>query len=357
MRLSVIMRWVCFSLGLAILGAWAGASGADSVAREAKTKEKGAAEIASPSPSPSEPAQATRFVRFVEDAKGAFLQTGIGSYVSPEGAEVDLVGAIHIADKSYYEALNRRFKTYEAVLYELVGRPVEERVEMKPGDGDDRLRWLGQLQETMRTSLALESQLRGIDYEAPNFVHADMSLEGFFASQEKKKESFIGLWWKAVKAQGFLPDSGRAQPGLGKILEVLCRKDSATELKRVIGREFDAVEQVVAGIEADGGSAIIGERNKHALEVLSHEIKNGKRRLAVFYGAAHLPDMEARLFKKGYKVRKPAEWLSAWTLPPEPPPLTGTAAGTSASEGAPAPEAAGKAPSDKASPGKASDTP
>lgn len=273
------------------------------------------ASAAEPSPKPP-----TDFVQFIEDAKGASLQTAIGSYVSPKGVQVDLVGAIHIADKSYYDALNKRFKSYDAVLYELVGRPVKERLTLQAGDGSGRLRWLGQLQETMRSSLALESQLRAIDYQAANFVHADMSLEGFFESQEEKKETFIGLWWKAMKAQeAAAAGNTRPQPGLGKILELLCQKDSATELKRLIGHEFDTVEQIVAGIESDGGSAIIGERNKHALEILDREIKAGKKHLAIFYGAAHLPNMEERLLKQGYKLKK-VEWLSAWTLPPAPPP-------------------------------------
>ncbi|HYF36563.1 MAG TPA: hypothetical protein VD994_14810, partial [Prosthecobacter sp.] len=185
------------------------------------------------------------------------------------------------------------------------------------GDGDHKLRWLGQLQEGMRTSLGLESQLKVIDYTAPNFVHADMSIDRFFETQEEKKESFLGLWWKAVKAQSLTETSAKPSPGLGKVLELLCMKDSATELKRLIGEQFDAVEDVVAGIEADGGSAIIGERNRHALEVLEREIKAGKRRLGIFYGAAHLPDLEARLLKQGFKLEK-VEWLNGWTLPPAP---------------------------------------
>ena len=260
------------------------------------------------------------FIRFVENDQGAYLQTGIGHYVSPEGAKVDLIGAVHIADKSYFEALNARFKTYDALLYELVGRPVTERTEIKAGDDSSRLRWLGRVQESMRKALALESQLHVIDYTAANLVHADLSLERFFESQEEKKETFFSLWWKAVQAQANSASKDtRKRPGLGKILELLMRKDSATELKRLIGREFDAVEEMVAGMETDGGTTIIGERNRHALEVLEREIKGGKRRLGIFYGAAHLPDMEARLLKMGYK-REGVEWLSAWTLPPEPQP-------------------------------------
>ncbi len=184
------------------------------------------------------------------------------------------------------------------------------------GDGADRLQWLGHLQENMRSTLALESQLKLIDYKAKNFVHADMSLEGFFDTQEQKRESFLTLWLRAVAAQSAASASGRPQPGLVRVLEILVSKDkdSSTELKRLLGEQFDTVEDLMGGIEADGGTVIIGERNRHALEVMDKEITAGKKKLAIFYGAAHLPDMEARLLKKGFKLTK-TEWLKAWDLP------------------------------------------
>ena len=133
-------------------------------------------------------ADVTDFLRFVENDDGESLQTAIVTYVSISGVKVDLVGAVHIADKAYFDALNARFKTYEAVLYELVGRPIELREDLKPGDGSEKLQWLGQVQETMRKTLKLESQLRGIDYKAKNFVHADMSVEGFLNLRRRKRK-------------------------------------------------------------------------------------------------------------------------------------------------------------------------
>lgn len=257
----------------------------------------------------------TDFLRFLEDdkAENDYLQTAVVSYVSPAGVVVDLVGAVHIADKAYFEALNERFKTYDAVLYELVGRPIEEREELKPGDGSEKLQWLGQVQEMMRKTLKLESQLKGIDYRAKNFVHADMSLEGFFDSQEEKKETFITLWFKAMQAQSAMQ---REHPPISmpELLLLLRKDDGALELKRLVAEEFDSMEKLISGIESNGGTSLIGERNKHALEVMNREIKAGKKHLAIFYGAAHLPDMEERLLKQGFKKQK-AEWVTAWDLP------------------------------------------
>lgn len=258
----------------------------------------------------------TDFIRFVETDEGDSLQTAIASYLSPSGATVDLIGAVHIADKKYFDALNARFKTYEVVLYELVGRPIEERDQLKVGDGDSKLQWLGALQEKMRATLKLESQLLCIDYKAKNFIHADLSTEGFFEKQEEKKETFLTLWMKAALAQAAAGDSGKANSDMTLIMTLLMSKDSATDLKRLIGSEFDRVEQLMAGVEAGNGTAIIGERNKHALEVMEKQIAAGKKRLAIFYGAAHFPDMEQRLLKEGWKLQK-TDWLKAWDIDAE----------------------------------------
>ncbi len=258
-------------------------------------------------------ADATDFLRFVENDDGESLQTAIVTYVSTSGVKVDLVGAVHIADKAYFDALNARFKTYEAVLYELVGRPIELREDLKPGDGSEKLQWLGQVQETMRKTLKLESQLRGIDYKAKNFVHADMSVEGFFESQEEKKETFISLWLKAMQAQASL-DRNRPQPSMVELLMIMRQEDPSMDLKRLVGQEFDSMEKLIMGMESNGGTSIIGERNRFALEVLDKEIQTGKKRLAIFYGAAHLPDMEKRLLAQGFKLQK-IEWVKAWDLP------------------------------------------
>lgn len=264
-------------------------------------------------PKPAATPEGTDFIRFVETDEGDSLQTAIARYTSPSGVVVDLVGAVHIADKKYFEALNQRFKSYDVVLYELVGRPMEERETLKVGDGDKKLQWLGTLQEKMRSTLKLESQLQCIDYKAKNFVHADLSTEGFFDKQEEKKESFLSLWMKAALAQAANSDSSNANSDMKLIMTLLMSKDSATDLKRLVGSEFDRVENIMAGVEAGDGTAIIGERNKHALEVMQKQIAAGKKKLAIFYGAAHFPDMEQRLFKMGFKLQK-TEWLKAWDI-------------------------------------------
>lgn len=60
------------------------------------------------------------FVRIDEDPAAVRLQTAITRY-EKDGVTVDLIGSIHIADKGYFVDLDRRFVSYEALLFEMVG--------------------------------------------------------------------------------------------------------------------------------------------------------------------------------------------------------------------------------------------
>ena len=62
----------------------------------------------------------TDFIRIDEDDKAARLQTSVTRY-EKEGVTVDLIGAVHIGDKKYYEDLNRSFEKYDVLLFEMVG--------------------------------------------------------------------------------------------------------------------------------------------------------------------------------------------------------------------------------------------
>jgi hypothetical protein len=71
-------------------------------------------------PALAEEPKPTDFIRVDEDAKAARLQTAVTRY-EKDGASVDLIGAVHIADAAYYKGLGERFEGYQAVLYEMIG--------------------------------------------------------------------------------------------------------------------------------------------------------------------------------------------------------------------------------------------
>ena len=50
------------------------------------------------------------------------------------------------------------------------------------------------------------------------------------------------------------------------------------------------------------------------IKVLRKQVKKGHKTIGIFYGAAHNPDLETRLFKMGYTKGK-QEWMTAWDVP------------------------------------------
>lgn len=263
-----------------------------------------------------------KFLRFVEEGNdGGRLETAVATYTNDKGVTVELVGAVHIADTGYYKALNKRFEAYDALLYEMV-KPKDMGAPRR-GDagGDGSINFVRMMQKGMKMFLDLDYQLDGIDYTKKNFVHADLTAEEFARMQEERGESIMGLMVKQMVRE-MLKDEGERQAtqldGL-QILAALSSEDSARQLKLVLAKQFENMDEMVKGMEGPKGSVLLTERNKAAIKVLKDEITAGKKNLGLFYGAAHLKDLEKRLVEDmGFKRTK-IEYLVAWDMSPNGP--------------------------------------
>jgi hypothetical protein len=269
----------------------------------------------------------TKFLRFVEDGRdGGRLETGDVTYKNDQGVTVHLVGAVHIADTGYFAALNKSFEGYDALLYEMV-KPAD--MEMpKPhaaaeDDGGIQANGIGLvhiLQKGMKLFLDLDYQLDGIDYTKKNFVHADLTAEEFNRMQDERGESIFGLMLQQMLKELMKGDAGAA----GNVQDIdpmtllgaLSSEDSARQLKLILAKQFEHMDEMVAGLEGPNGSVLVTERNKAAIKVLKQQIAAGKKNLAIFYGAAHMKDMEKRLEDLGFKRTK-VEYRVAWDLTPK----------------------------------------
>ena len=226
---------------------------------------------------------------------------------------VDLVGAIHVGDRGYYRRLNRRFRQYDALLYELVA---PENTVVQRGQGAANTNPLGALQNGMKTMLELEHQLERIDYTQPNFVHADLSPDEFLESMRNRNEGFMQMYMRMM-GQAIALQSQQASEGESVDMEIftaLLSKDRPRMLKIALAKQFQSMESLLVGLSGPDGSTLITERNKRALEVLRQEQKAGKRKLAIFYGAGHLSDMHTRLVEDFGLEPVEASWLEAWDL-------------------------------------------
>jgi hypothetical protein len=277
----------------------------------AKTPAK--PEVPADKAKPDEP-----FVRIVKNDKQEpiSLQTAVVRYVSTDPAHkdlvVDLVGAIHVGDKSYYEALNKRFEQYDVLLYELVA-PEGTKIP-KGGRQGPPGSAISALQLGMKSMLELDYQLEIVDYTKDNFVHADMSPEEFAESMKNKGESWMQMFFRML-GQGLAQQANKKEGATdADLLFALFAKDRPLRLKRIMADQMGDLELQMAALEGPDGSTILTERNKKALAVLDREIKAGKKKIGIFYGAAHLPDMQERLLKEFKLKRSSEEWLPAWEM-------------------------------------------
>lgn len=249
------------------------------------------------------------FIRIKEDDEAARLQTAYFGY-EKDGVRVDLIGAIHIADKRYYEFLNESFGGYDALLFEMVGGERlgggENKPEPEPEPAENKLAALLTVYETMEKSLGLSGQGAVIDYTAENFVHADLTMKEFEALQEERGESLLGFMLQSA----FTAERPSREPNSINLMRGMLggRKDLVKmELMHAMA---DADKQIDS---LDGENVIIGDRNARCLEVLDREIADQKKNIGIFYGAAHFPDMERRLLDKGF-TRVSQKWATAWRV-------------------------------------------
>lgn len=263
----------------------------------------------------SEKSDIGRFIRIKKDKAGqaTALQTSVTRYTRKDGADelvIDLIGVVHIGEKDYYEQLNKSFQQYDALLYELVA-PKGTRV--VPGEDRGGFNPISGLQKGMQSILDLEFQLEHIDYSAENFVHADMSPTEMAESMKENDESVAKMVFKMIGSSMAMQGSSQGLSDI-KLMAALMSGDKA-KLRRVMASQMNNLDQAMVMFNGKEGSTIINHRNAKCFEVMDEEIKKGKRKIGIFYGAGHLPDMEERLLSDKYKMKAgESKWYTAWEL-------------------------------------------
>ena len=253
----------------------------------------------------------TQFARV--DTDGAeqprALQLGVVTYAGT-GLNVDLVSAIHIGDQAYYSELNELFADYDAVLFELVayeGSDIANQVLQRRG-------LLSTAQFALTKLLDLSFQLDEIDYGAANFVHADLSPDELRESMANRDESLYVYFWRIF----FATVNEYAKDPLGlkelDLLSSMVDSGQGASLKLLMAYEMTDMESVQDILGDDSSSAIVGARNQRAVDVLRRQIGLGDRRIGIFYGVAHMPDLENRLVDEFGLRYERTRWVDAWRL-------------------------------------------
>lgn len=305
-------RWL--ASGVVLMGAMAGWGLAWATAQDSAVRTKEVADGAS-----SRNTEASDFIRVTKTLDGELrsLQTSIVRFSAGDdhphaGAIVDLVGAVHVGERTYYEELKERFKDYDVVLYELVA---PEGTRISAAEASDRGSPISAIQGGMKEMLGLEFQLEHIDYLAKNFRHADMSPEEFMEDMASRGDSLLQMGFRMVGAGLASQASAGGQMSEINLLVAMMSQDRERQLRRAVAGQFIDMESSMAGMaDASGKSTLLTERNSKALKVLRDELEQGKKRIAIFYGAGHLPDMAERLNSEFGLQKSQVEWIDAWNL-------------------------------------------
>jgi hypothetical protein len=258
-----------------------------------------------------------KYLRIVRDGKDRVtgLETAIVSFRpasgGADGVQVDLVAAVHVADKAYYQELNKRFAGYDVVLYELVA-PQGTRIPKggRKGKGGN---FVSSIQLGMKDMLELEYQLDQVDYTRKNFVHADLSPDEFMQSMRDRKEGFTDIFVRLM-AYGIAKQANGKDEDSVQLLMALFDKNRALALKRAMAEQFEDIDGAMSVLDGPKGSTLISQRNKRALEVLKKQIATGKKKIAIFYGGGHMADMEKHLRADFALKPDKTEWLRAWDM-------------------------------------------
>ena len=265
----------------------------------------------------------SKFLRIRKDASGQELamQTSIARYRPDQGdVIVDLIGAVHIGEADYYQRLNKQFDLYDVVLYELVA-PQGTRVpaggkKKSTGSPLDLISWM---QGQAKTTLGLESQLEKVDYQKPHFVHADLSPTEMGEKMAERGDNALTVGLSAfaemIRKQNKMAQSA-GENGIAQVTtaDLMGMLDNPLELKKMMAQQFETSGVMEEGLGDTLNQLLVADRNEAAMKVLQRQIVSGKKKIAIFYGAAHMPDFEKRMASDlGLRPVRHV-WIDAWDL-------------------------------------------
>ena len=254
------------------------------------------------------------------------LQVAVRQFLpqTPSQPVVWLVGVSHVGESNYYARLQRLLNANDLVLFEGVTDRASRAAKRKNFERSDED--LGSLQNTMAESLGLTFQLDSIDYERPNFRNSDLTIEEIAqliakegrpgGKPSKTAQEFQNLleMMQGDSLVAAIVGAGMKLIGSNPKLQAMMK----LMMIEVLGR-FEGDMSQFQGLPPEWQRLIeilVHARNEAVLKDLRAEI--GKRAppksIAIFYGAAHMEDMQRRLTSELHYLPGREEWVPAFSV-------------------------------------------
>lgn len=252
------------------------------------------------------------------------------------GPAVWLVGVMHVGDPGYYQALQSRLDSQSIVLFEGVNPEAHQRhtpsgktqdktaVPKAAPQGDESAG--GTFQTGLAKALGLVFQLDAIDYDRTNFVNSDLSiaeLQSILAkgastnSATASGSQSFEMLLHVMDGSSFLSSlfkwgldligSSPKLQGMAKLTMIEAIGNLNGDLAEMKGLPPDMTQLLKVLIEA---------RNEKVVKDLQDGMKTVPRKgsIAVFYGAAHMENLEKHLVNELHLRPAGEEWLDAFSL-------------------------------------------
>lgn len=269
------------------------------------------------------------------DTNTVQLQIALRKFLPAQklGPAIWLAAVMHVGEPDYYKALQKFLGTQTVVLYEGINaeahpRHVHDSTDAAPRSPAPHADTNGySMQSTLARSLGLVFQLEAIDYDQTNFLNSDLSVQqiqrvmsGGMPLGPRGKEgggssfdtllqimdgsSFLGSLFKV--GMGFIAASPELQ-AVAKLTLIEAVGRLKGDLSDVQGLPPDWKELIKVLIEA---------RNKNLMDDLRDELKKipSSGSVAVFYGAAHMDDLEKRVTDELHYRPADETWLTAFSV-------------------------------------------
>ena len=259
------------------------------------------------------------YIRTIQSGTDTFsLQTGSRLYRKAGSTDVDLIGAIHAAEPAYYQELKRDLSNASLVLYEGVTDENQPRFT----DAQREKAMNKSAYNRLANTHGLVSQHRGIPYAQKHYRNCDMSFQQMQQTLQHEIAQGGSKGNAAQQAYNELNSVNSAVRGNNFMINTAISLIGSSHALK--SRTRFMLVSMGAGKSEDHCSSprlqtlMIQDRNAHVITELQKTLRKepNQRRIALFFGAAHLPDFEKRLLRLGYRPAGPIRWHNAITSHP-----------------------------------------
>ncbi len=243
------------------------------------------------------------YLRVTDGADGRrILEIAVRTLQAGDGPQrrIHLVGVSHIGSQTYYSALQTKLEGMDLVLFEGVGGDREAFLRRDPAED------AGELQPALARAVGLRFQLHAVDYLRPHFVNSDVSPGELVAllsghpPDDLTAEGLARLEATLASMQGDGLNAGMIRLFLGMIERhppfALGVRWALVEILGAVRGDLASIQGLPQDLE-DLLRVLLRERNAAVMRDIERRLaaEDAPTDLAVFYGAAHMHELEVRL--------------------------------------------------------------